>query len=83
MDRPVPLHRGGAFSRIVLKSFTVVVVVLMIKAVFLFQLGPKSYADHVADVAVGTGFDFLLAPLLSADPLTRMIAHYLAGAFPA
>jgi hypothetical protein len=51
----------------------------MLKALFLFQLGPESYEARVAVLMQGTGLDPIGGWLMQADPMTVTVARQIAS----
>lgn len=55
---------------------------LGLKAVLLAQVGQASYADRIARLAQGGGFDRLGAALMQPDPVSRALARGLQRLLP-
>ena len=64
-------------------ALVVLTMGLVLKAVILFNVGDEVYDRRVAVLATGTGIDPFAARLMSADPVTRLIAAFLGEVFPA
>lgn len=51
----------------------------MLKAMFLFQLGPEAYEARVEVLMQGEGFDRIGGWLMQADPVTVTVARQIAS----
>lgn len=67
-----PARRGrNATAR---AAVIVIALILVFKGVVLAQLGPQAYADRVAALKAGSGFDKAGAFIMQPDPITIWIA---------
>ncbi len=52
------------------------------KGAILFTVGETTYQERVAGLAMGNDFDPIAASIMSADPVTKLVASFLAEVFP-
>ena len=83
LGRSATYRREGRLGRILRGAVLVAMLGLLLKGAILFNVGTELYDSRIAAMQTGTGFDPLAARLMAADPLTRVIAAFLAEVFPA
>lgn len=83
LGRSATFRRERSIGRMVRSLMLVVAIGFALKGAILFYVGVDTYDQRVGELATGTGFDPLAATLMSADPVTRVIAAFLGQVFPA
>ncbi|MGA0540866.1 hypothetical protein [Neotabrizicola sp. VNH66] len=83
LGRSSSVRRRTSPVRLLRVAALVLVLGLALKGLILFQVGEEVYDTRVAALTGGEGFDTLAARLMSADPVTRLIAAFLGEVFPA
>lgn len=82
LGRSATYRRERSWGRMARSVFVVLAMGFALKGAIHCYVGAETYDRRVADLATGTGFDPVAATLMSADPLTRLIASFLAEVFP-
>ena len=68
----------------VLRVFLVMVLVgWVMKGAIYYYVGEAVYEQRVAGLSLGNDFDPIAASIMSADPVTRLVASFLGEVFPA
>lgn len=82
LGRSATYRRERSWGRLLRSLAVVVAMGFALKGAILFQVGQDTYETRVAQLATGTGFDPLAASLMSADPVTKLVAAFLGEVFP-
>ncbi len=53
------------------------------KGAIYYYVGEAVYEQRVAGLSLGNDFDPIAASIMSADPVTRLVASFLGEVFPA
>lgn len=82
LGRSHGFRRERSLGRMLRSLMIVVAMGFALKGAIHFYVGAEVYDERVASLATGTGFDPVGATLMQADPVTRLIAAFLAEVFP-
>jgi hypothetical protein len=82
LGRSATFRRERSWGRLFRALAVAVVIGFVLKGTILFHVGPETYDERVAAMATGTGVDPVAAALMSADPVTRIVAAFLGEVFP-
>ncbi|VDC30355.1 hypothetical protein [Pseudogemmobacter humi] len=82
LGRSSTYRREGSLARILRAALLVLAVGWVMKGAIYFYVGHEVYHQRLADLATGTDFDPVAARIMSADPVTKLIASFLGEVFP-
>lgn len=82
LGRSATFRRERSLGKMLRSLMLIVAMGFVLKGAIYFYVGDTLYSERVMSLATGTGFDPLAARLMSADPVTKVIAAFLAEVFP-
>lgn len=82
LGRSATYRRERSWGSLFRSLGVVVLMGFVLKGTILFYVGQDTYDRRVGELATGTGFDPVAATLMSSDPVTRVVASFLAEVFP-
>ncbi len=82
LGRSARWGRRNPLKTLAVRLTVVLALALLAKGALYFHVGAETYDARIAGLAAGAGFDPTAARLMSADPVTKAIAAFLAQVFP-
>lgn len=83
MGRSTIAKREGSLGKTLRAMLLMIMVGWIMKGAIYYYVGDEVYQQRVAGLATGSDFDPIAANIMSADPVTRLVAAFLGEVFPA
>ncbi|WP_112311082.1 hypothetical protein [Pseudogemmobacter bohemicus] len=82
MGRSSTWRRERSIGKTLRALLVMVLIGWIMKGAIYFYVGDAVYEQRVANMAIGSDFDPIAANIMSADPVTKLVASFLGEVFP-
>ncbi len=82
LGRSTTWKRSYSVGRTLRAMLVLLVMGWVMKGALYYYVGDAVYEARVAGMAMGNDFDPIAASVMSADPVTKLIASFLGEVFP-
>ncbi|MCL4066662.1 hypothetical protein M3484_08765 [Pseudomonas sp. GX19020] len=82
MGRSSTWRRERSFGKTIRAILVLLMIGWIMKGAIYFYVGDEVYEQRVAGLATGSDFDPIAARIMSADPVTKLVASFLGEVFP-